>query len=86
MDKNQDARYAAVAISILAAICNVVCIIVVSVAWAANGNTYLHMDLITGLYTAVIFVLIAQAVFFILAIIAAYLLLSLPPSSKVKHS
>jgi len=84
--KEHGAAYAAIFFACASALCNVICLIIIGVDWGSKGAGYLNMNNVTGLFSALIVVIAAQAIFLILSIFAVYLLVQMILISKEKNS
>lgn len=67
-------------------LCNVISLIIIGVDWGSKGSSYLNMNNVTGLFSALIVVIAAQAIFLILSIFAVYLLAQMILTSKEKDN
>lgn len=82
--KRTSARFAAIVITLMSALCNLICLLIIIVDWASQGSGYLNMDNVDGLFSALIFVIIAQSVFFVLSVFTVYLLSQMHTDNKRK--
>lgn len=83
-DKVKAARYAAMVVTAISGLLNLICLLIIIVDWSLNGSGYLNMNNVTGLFWAVLFVTIGQAIFLALSISSVYLLAQMSNPSKPK--
>jgi len=83
-EKRASARIAAIVITLMSALCNLICLLIIIVDWASQGSGYLNMDNVDGLFSALIFVIVAQSVFFVLSVFTVYLLSQMHTDNKRK--
>jgi hypothetical protein len=85
-DKVKAARIAAMVITAISGLLNLICLLIIIVDWAQNGAAYLNMNNVTGLFWAVLFVVIGQAIFLALSLSSVYLLAQMSNPSKSKDT
>jgi hypothetical protein len=83
-DKVKAARYAAIVVTAISGLLNLICLLIIIVDWSLNGSSYLNMNNVTGLFWAALFVAIGQAIFLALSISSVYLLAQMSNPSKPK--
>lgn len=85
-EKRASSRNAAIVVTIMSGVCNLICLLIIIVDWASQGSTYLNMENVEGLFSALIFVIVAQGVFLLLSVITVYLLSQMQPINKKKRT